>query len=718
MGWIKSLDKYLQRRAAQKDAAEIASSRYAFQTGFGIDNPDDLVNRKGAAIWREMVENDPEIRGALKEIAMSVLGVPWDVKAASDDEKDEEIAEFVWKVINNLGSRFVAQNTQMWLYESVVLPLEQGNMVAEINWTMRDGRVVIDNIKSKLAEDYLYVVDEAGNLRNVEFRVGAGIQNVEPEKLFLIPWLPRFANWYGESELRCIYGYYFLNKICLEQAAIYAKKRSGGTWIGRYPEGKGNVKKALEAVMKYISSANYITVPIGTEIENIATASGSEGTFWSQMDEWSKRKIRRAILGITTTAEASRSGDAGGQTSRDESVKEPLIQFISDNLCTHIEEQLIKPLVIWNFGEQEFYPEFTFESRRAKNKEQAVRIALISYNMGKKIPISYFVEECGIPEPEDDEEFLHRMQNSALLDGGGTKQKMLPDGVGDDMTYAESRAAKMIRLDHREVKRDLDALEADHRGQISETVKRIGEKMLSLLERKYEAWKTTRGDINGIELPLIGRIQGQFRKLARAAYLYGDTGAKEQIERAKQHMRDFGFAEMDTDIPTGAGYTIPADVADAVGDYWSAKFGAAMRQATTEAFWAGFQAGESRQQIADRFRTTWAKFGGEGEPDAWYDLNRQIRNATMDTMNAARFDRGQRSDNIIGYRYNAILDDRTSDLCRSLHDLIFPKADPRVGIYRPPNHHNCRSYYDYIFAWEMPEWSAWPSEMPAKGFGT
>lgn len=721
MGWIKSLDKWVQRRAIEKKAEEIRSSLYAFATEWGIDNQDDLISKKGAAIYREMIENDPEVKGALKEITMSVLGVPWSITPGdADDDKAAEIAEFVDRVFRDLGSAIVAQNVYSWLYEAVSLPIMQGNLVAEINWTMAADRVVIDNIKSKVPEDYDYGCDDSGNLKYVRFNPAGIWVDLTPDKLFIVPWLPLYANWHGNSELRCVYGYYMLSKICIQQAIIYAQKRSGGMWTGKYPANNKSLKTALEAALKNAASSNYIVYPDGAEIAAITTASGSEGAFWSQIDEWSKRKIRRAILGITTTAEASRSGDAGGQSSRDESVKEPLIQFISDNLCDQIRKQLIMPLVKHNFGEQEYYPEFTFSNRKATAREQATRNAIIAYNMGKKIPISYFVEECGIPEPEDGEEFLHRSQRINPLGGNGTGDEppMLPDNVGGDMVYAESRAAKTIRLDHRQVKRDLDALETEHRNIIADTVQRIGERMLSLLDRKYETWKTSRNEINGIELPLIGRIQGQFRRLARAGYQYGDQTAEEQIERAKQHMRSFGFGEDDADVPTGAAYTVPADVADAVGDYWSARFGAAMRAATTEAFWAGFQAGESRQQIADRFRTTWEKFGGQGEPDKWYDLNRQIRNATMDTMNAGRFNRGQASDQVIGYRYNAILDDRTTDLCRSLHDLIFPKADPRVGIYRPPNHHQCRSYYDYVFAWEMPEWSAFPDEQPAKGFGT
>jgi uncharacterized protein with gpF-like domain len=41
--------------------------------------------------------------------------------------------------------------------------------------------------------------------------------------------------------------------------------------------------------------------------------------------------------------------------------------------------------------------------------------------------------------------------------------------------------------------------------------------------------------------------------------------------------------------------------------------------------------------------------------------------------------------------YSAILDDRTTDLCKHLDMRIYESDDPIWDEYRPPNHFNCRS---------------------------
>ena len=43
------------------------------------------------------------------------------------------------------------------------------------------------------------------------------------------------------------------------------------------------------------------------------------------------------------------------------------------------------------------------------------------------------------------------------------------------------------------------------------------------------------------------------------------------------------------------------------------------------------------------------------------------------------------------YRYTAILDNRTSEICRGLHGMIFKVKDIEVGVNYPPMHRYCRS---------------------------
>ncbi len=53
-----------------------------------------------------------------------------------------------------------------------------------------------------------------------------------------------------------------------------------------------------------------------------------------------------------------------------------------------------------------------------------------------------------------------------------------------------------------------------------------------------------------------------------------------------------------------------------------------------------------------------------------------------------------------GIRYSAILDTRTTEVCRFLDGLVFKPTDPNLESLLPPNHYNCRSLVVPIVAGE------------------
>lgn len=68
------------------------------------------------------------------------------------------------------------------------------------------------------------------------------------------------------------------------------------------------------------------------------------------------------------------------------------------------------------------------------------------------------------------------------------------------------------------------------------------------------------------------------------------------------------------------------------------------------------------------------------------------RTNVMDMYNYGRkvmYDAPELRGWVVAYRYSAIMDERTTEICRALHGRIFTKED--LNGYIPPNHFNCRS---------------------------
>lgn len=57
---------------------------------------------------------------------------------------------------------------------------------------------------------------------------------------------------------------------------------------------------------------------------------------------------------------------------------------------------------------------------------------------------------------------------------------------------------------------------------------------------------------------------------------------------------------------------------------------------------------------------------------------------------------------IVGVRYSAILDERTTEICSYLHGMVFKPEEPDIDRLAPPNHFNCRSVILPVIIGEEP----------------
>lgn len=81
-----------------------------------------------------------------------------------------------------------------------------------------------------------------------------------------------------------------------------------------------------------------------------------------------------------------------------------------------------------------------------------------------------------------------------------------------------------------------------------------------------------------------------------------------------------------------------------------------------------------------------------------YRLETIVRTVRATALNEARLQRYQPlvdEGTIVAYQYSAILDGRTTALCMSLDETIFPVSEAQY--YNPPNHYQCRSLLVPVF---------------------
>ena len=114
----------------------------------------------------------------------------------------------------------------------------------------------------------------------------------------------------------------------------------------------------------------------------------------------------------------------------------------------------------------------------------------------------------------------------------------------------------------------------------------------------------------------------------------------------------------------------------------------------------GLQIGEPQRETADRIRQIYEPY--IGDPNTIRD-GRAVSPARLETVvrtnNTQAYNQGRlvasREPSIErllkGMQYSAILDSRTTEVCRHLDGVVFRMGDPQLDRLAPPNHFNCRS---------------------------
>lgn len=708
--------------ASAKYREIVANSLHDAMTNTPYTNPDKITQRQGYDIYQKMVEGNVEVRAGLRELVHGVIDAPLQVEPADESKEAQLHAQFIEDNLESLGSgddpvsiNFI-ENT---LHDMVKLPIQDGvglfeKIYMQRDWNGQKGRIWINKLKSKPPCDFDFVTDEFGNLKTiVANNMTTNQQDADPGKFLLIPWLPTHSNWWGSSEFRVLYDYWWLYQVLMKMTARYVEKVAGGHWVGKVDDGNEVGVSELYTHLQRASSTGILVTYRSYDAE-IKDAASKSGDFFINLLDAIVKQMRRGILGLSTTAESGKTGDAAGQESRDKSVKQPYVRFIRKVISRSLTHQFARPLIIMNWGPQPYYPTIDFQQIETKDADNASRVLTRLRNCGVDIPLAEVEKQTGWRLTVEEDEPV--VKGTIQLD------KELPDGIGEG--FAESEAPlvsvaddKDLRLDEEQAWKDLDAQRKEIRSRIASVVQRIGDNYLAILRKNYETWSKNRSSLTDLQPKFLGLIDDGFTELVKEASRYATQVSNKQF-RAAAKAAKVQFAEPD----------LPSDFEDFTAKYFAQRFGENMGKVAKDTFVAGFTAGLSTEEIAKRFQDAFSKFGygdeeiviDEERKYRWHDLERMMHNIQAEIFSKRRREMGEKSRQVAGYRVSSILDSRTTEGCNANHGKRYKKGDPTAAKYLPPNHERCRATYDFVFEFEKPDrWDDPPQVpgYPAAGFG-
>ena len=344
----------------------------------------------------EMEEREPHYGSVLGTRKLAVESLPITVESASEDKKDEEIAED----IRQLTKRPEFEE----LISDLLDGLGKGRSTVEIVW--QTGEKYKPSYKWRDPRFFMISKDEKQQLRLKDDDNEEGIELAPFKFITHIPKL-RTGIVSRSGLARLVVVSYMCKSYSLSDWMSFLELFGLPIRVGRYGAGTSeDDKKILKSAVASIGSDAAAIIPDSMRIEFIERSSAANGDqVFSRIAEWLDKQISKAVLGQTATTE-SEAGKLGNSEEQSE-VRQDILKADAKQLTRTINRDLIKPYVDLNYGIQENgYPRVVLYVKDPENLQLIVNAVKDLVPVGLKVKQSEIRDKLNLSDPEEGDELF------------------------------------------------------------------------------------------------------------------------------------------------------------------------------------------------------------------------------------------------------------------------------------------------------------------------
>lgn len=389
--------------------------------------------RSQMELYEEMEAKDAHLYSQMQTRKLSVTALDWEVQPASDDDRDKAVADFVREQLKGMED---FRDTLADLLDAV----GKGISIMELSWTAdEDGRNVIDGIEyvhpKKLVWDSL--TDEM-LICTKEYPAGISL----PENKFVVhQYRARSGHASKAGVLRVVAWMYLFKNYDVKDWVSFCEVFGMPLRLGKYDASasEADKKQLMEAILSLGTDAAGI-VPTTTMIDFIEAQKTTSAEIYEKLARYCDEQISKAVLGQTLTSDSG--GGSYAQSKTHNEVRHDLMEADAVALAATVRRDIIRPLVLFNFGPDAEIPAFTFDTEEKEDQKELSEVyRTLACDMGLEIPKSHIYKKFSIPKPEEGEEVLKPPQQApAAYPSEGTETLKLSDGL-DAQAQVDAMAA-------------------------------------------------------------------------------------------------------------------------------------------------------------------------------------------------------------------------------------------------------------------------------------
>lgn len=714
-----------QKKVVRELGGEVAwSESRLFMGDIPKYNPDELIGRHGAGIYKKMMR-DEQVKAVVKFKRDAITSRDWyfdydeDVPI-SDAEKDRRVSMYTEMLHKMQGSFSDGLNFIMkgqW----------QGFSLTEkiVDVFEFEGRpwLGLRRLAPKPFDTFLFVTDDFGEIIRCEQEMDGKRQTIDLSKFVYFVCNPEMDQHYGQSDLREAYRSWYIKDVAIKFHAQFLERLAGGLVVAKPTEGhtlpvNSPEYQALKGVVDHIRSMSSIVLPSHVMIEMLSPKSTDAFEKAVTMHDLA---IAKALL-VPNLLGVTHQGDTGSYSQADVQLEAFMWTLDADasRLADCANEQIFDPLGELNFADG-LSPKFHFKPVSESKKlniigkwNEMVQAGSVEASDTDEAHLRELMEFPEKGEP------LKKTPEPTEVDPTGPQDR--PRRIGQGGQDETVRSAPPVRITSnaamsRALRRvSFSVIDRSSRDIEDSSVEPVEDKLAEMLSFvvgriREEKLGTPAGDVSAIGTLDFrksdkSRVRREIDSILQKSWNLGLRHARDEISRARGESFSIDMGRIDDNASAFLkvnGFKMMGNLTDH------------MRSIVQNTLINGVKFSWTTDEIVRRIYDNLTKSGmismrrnalatgrledevAEALEDAGVSLHRirtAIRTNAFQAINEARysaFTDPELGDFVEALEYSAILDSRTTDICSSLDGRIHPIDSPEWNRIRPPNHYNCRS---------------------------
>jgi SPP1 gp7 family putative phage head morphogenesis protein len=714
----KNTEERIPKPPSEDEVSSAISSLYE-KSQLRPYNPDELWQKKDWTVFDDMRQDD-QVGSILRLKKYIILSANWQIEGENEKINEQLTENLKHELDESLNAK---------LYE-ILSSFDYGFSVTEKLWKKEGNLIKLKNLKTRAPHGFELHTDDKGDLKFLLQYQPQGQEPLDPDKFIVNTYQKEFDNWYGQSDMNMgVYRSWWSKEAIIKFWNIFLERFGMPLAEGVYPKGKKGYVEALRKILDNLQAKTTITHSDEVEIKFLEAMRTGTAGYEGAIDKHNMLIARGMLI-------PDLLGFGGGETSggsfalgeKHFEIFHDIMNTLRDDLERTINLEIIKPLVLWNYGanERAWFKFFKVDPAKKEAQRKAwSELLKAKPDIGKvKEQINWFLESIDAPilddeyfeEPEVDEEKERMREELAAIKA----QQDNPDNPipgneepdpepGKEPEPEDTKKNVRVATDEGAFWRKLTKYEK------KQDVKTINEKELILIN---EYMVRMESDYELIFNSLVSDIRN--RKLVERKDFEAISNLKikhsRELERTIKSMMTDGYNLGVSSIPQPTIKKLAIETASPFDDVTSAMKSwinvtskgivttntqeiLQITQSTlTDAVNKGMGIGDTVKSMSKALNGYDLNMGGAV-------LERIARTEIHKAFSESRARQFEEvSGNIEAYQFSAILDGSTSDICRSLDkngEGIYGKE--ALSEINPPVHPNCRSILIPIFKDEAAE---------------